>query len=368
MPHPRLFPCAAIAAMLVLIAAPAAHACTSFRLKAADGAIVIGRSQEFELDFQSRLVTHPRGEARSSQAPGGNPGLKWTSKYGVLAVDAFGMDVALDGMNDRGLSYHGLLFPGYAGYQDTQAAAQPDKALTQNDFGLWVLGNFTTVAEVRAALPGVQVWGVVTPQLKGSLPVHFAIHDASGKSLVVEYVKGELKIYDNEIGVMTNSPPFDWHQINLTNYLNLRALSTQPVTIRGTVLSPPGQGGGFLGIPGDWTPPSRLVRTTAMIQFAKQAATGPAAANLAVHLLNAVDIPKGDVRSKAGDPDSSDYTQWIIIYDLKNQVVRFRSYDNTTIRAVKLKDLDFSPGAARRVLPLVGGTPEIDATRDLRRQ
>lgn len=368
MPYPRLLPPAAIAAILLMAAAPPSHACTSFRLKTADGAVVIGRSLEFALDLQSRLVTHPRGETKSSQAPGGKTGLKWTSKYGVLAVDAFGMDVAIDGMNDRGLSYHALLFPGYAGYQDAQAGAQPEKALTQNDLGLWVLGNFATVSEVRAALPGVQVWGVATPQLGGSLPAHFAIHDATGKSLVVEYVGGQLKIYDNEVGVMTNSPPFDWQLINLGNYLSLRAFSTQSVTIQGTVLSPPGQGGGFLGIPGDWTPPSRFVRTAAMMQFSKQAATGQTGANLALHLLNAVDIPKGDLREKAGDPSTTDYTQWITIYDLKNLALRFRSYDNTTIRAVKMRDLDFSPGAARRVLPLVGGTPEIDATRDLRRQ
>lgn len=32
---------------------------------------------------------------------------------------------------------------------------------------------------------------------------------------------GEIKIYDNEVGVLTNSPDYDWHLKNLNNYINL---------------------------------------------------------------------------------------------------------------------------------------------------
>jgi len=339
--------------------------CTSFRLKSADGAVIVGRSMEFGLELEARFVTRPRGEARSSTAPGGGPGLGWTSIYGALVVDSLGLDVAVDGLNERGLSFHALLFPCYADYQDTQAAADPNRALAHNDLGLWILGNFATAAEVKAAVATVWAWGIPTPEFNGPAPLHFAVHDAVGESLVIEYVGGQLKVYDNTPGVMTNSPPFDWHRINLGNYLNLRALSTQSVTIAGTVLAPPGQGGGFLGIPGDWTPPSRFVRTVAMIHFAKPAATAATAANLALHLLNAVDIPPGDIRTTPDDPGTSDYTQWIVIYDLKNLVARFRTYDNTTIRAIDMKQLDFGPGAPRRVLSLAGGQPEVDVTAEM---
>lgn len=339
--------------------------CTSFRIQSTDRAVIVGRSMEFGAEMSSNLVTHPRGESLASTAPGGGPGLAWTSRYGTLAFDSLGLDVAVDGLNEKGLSFHALYYPGFAGYQDTQAAANPARALAHTDFGLWVLGNFATTAEVRASVEDVFVWGYPVDGFDGPPPIHFAVHDASGAGLVIEYTHGELRVFDNEVGVMTNSPPFDWHLINLANYLNLRALSTKPITIAGTVLAPPGQGGGFLGIPGDWTPPSRFVRSTAMIHFAREAATATEGANLALHLLNAVDIPKGDVRDRAEDTDTSDYTQWIVVWDLTNRVARFRTYANTTVRRVDMDTLDLSPGAPRRRLALDGGSPEQNVTAEL---
>ena len=43
--------------------------------------------------------------------------------------------------------------------------------------------------------------------------------DAEGQSIVVEYVKGELRLHNNtKVGVMTNDPTWDWHLQNLINY------------------------------------------------------------------------------------------------------------------------------------------------------
>ena len=46
-----------------------------------------------------------------------------------------------------------------------------------------------------------------------------ARRDAEGQSIVVEYVKGELRLHNNtKVGVMTNDPTWDWHLQNLNNY------------------------------------------------------------------------------------------------------------------------------------------------------
>ncbi len=71
---------------------------------------------------------------------------------------------------------------------------------------------------------------------------------------------GTLKVYDNPIGVITNSPPFDWHIANLHNYINLTAFNAPPLKLAGVEFSQFGQGSGLLGLPGDGTPPSRFVR------------------------------------------------------------------------------------------------------------
>lgn len=97
-----------------------------------------------------------------------------------------------------------------------------------------------------------------------SLPVSPSCRKGpKGNSLVIEHVEGELKVYDNLIGVMTNSPTFDWHLTNLRNYVSLSPNNPRPVTVEGVKGTGFGQGGGMLGLPGDYSPPSRFVRTVA---------------------------------------------------------------------------------------------------------
>lgn len=55
------------------------------------------------------------------------------------------------------------------------------------------------------------------PHVVAALSAALTFADKSGKSIVIEPVGGELKIYDAPLGVMTNSPPFDWHMTNLRN-------------------------------------------------------------------------------------------------------------------------------------------------------
>jgi choloylglycine hydrolase len=73
-------------------------------------------------------------------------------------------------------------------------------------------------------------------------PPHYVVHDESGKSIVIEYVEGKLHVYDNVIGVITNSPAFDWHITNLRNYLNFSPVNAPPVEVRGVKLTGFGQG------------------------------------------------------------------------------------------------------------------------------
>jgi penicillin V acylase-like amidase (Ntn superfamily) len=56
-----------------------------------------------------------------------------------------------------------------------------------------------------------------------------------GHGIVIEYVQEGLRSYDHaELGVLTNSSPFDWHIINIGNYLNIRAAEVQPVKMGNT--------------------------------------------------------------------------------------------------------------------------------------
>jgi len=336
----------------LLLAAPAL-ACTDVRLIATDGSVLTVRTMEFAADLQSEAVIVPRGHKFVSPGPKVN-GLTWTSKYGYVYMNAYGQPAATDGLNEKGLGFGALYLPGETEYE-TVSAGDENRALSNIQFGAWVLGNFASVDEVRDALGSVRVWGEFVPQLGSFSPLHFAIHDASGKSLVVEYVGGQMHAYDNTVGVLTNSPTYDWHMQNLRNYVNLTAVNSAPVKIGKITYAGTGQGSGLHGLPGDPTPPSRFVMAAATAFLSDKPKDATDALVLAEHLIDRVDIPKGFVRDYAdGGKPQGDYTQWTVFRDHANTVYFWRSYEDSALKGLDLKTVDFSAGQPTRSLAVSG--------------
>jgi choloylglycine hydrolase len=119
------------------------------------------------------------------------------------------------------------------------------------------------------------------------------VQDAAGNSIVIEYLEGKVRVFDDPLGVMSNSPSFDWHMTNLRNYVNFSMTNVPPVKLGSVTLQPFGQGSGMLGMPEDFTPPSRFVRALAFSQSVPPSAGGRDAVLQAFHVLNQFDIPKG---------------------------------------------------------------------------
>lgn len=340
-------------AMAAIIATPT-FACTTFRLQAKDGAWVVGRSMELGLDLESNVMLVPRQFALTAMLPGMKPGMAWSSKYGFLGINTFNLGVATDGMNEVGLSAHALYIPGFFEYQPFPADGQ--HVIANTDLVNWALSQFESVDQVREALNKVTVYGLDIPKA-GVQPLHWSIRDAKGGSIVIEYVKGQLVVYDNPVGVLTNAPNFDWHMTNLRNHINLTNINVDGLKLGSTTLPPIGQGTGLIGLPGDYTPPSRFLRATALAYSSVPAEHAKGAANLAFHILNAVDIPIGAVAeknpAKDGGQDKLAYeqTQWATVYDLKNKIAYFRTYGNLNIQQVDLGRVDFT-GKAIQYVPM----------------
>jgi penicillin V acylase-like amidase (Ntn superfamily) len=142
----------------------------------------------------------------------------------VVGANAFDAVALLDGLNDQGLSIGLFNFPGYAKYAEA-TKENAAHSLAPQDFGMWVLGNFGTVDEVKRAVKDIVMVPTPFPGLgspEGAVaPVHFFIQDKTGQSIAVEPVDGTLKVTDAPLGVMTNAPTYDWHMTNLDNYINL---------------------------------------------------------------------------------------------------------------------------------------------------
>ncbi|MDG2046348.1 MAG: linear amide C-N hydrolase [Halioglobus sp.] len=315
--------------------APLADACTAINLKAKDGTVIAGRTMEWALDMEWTLISQPQGSPVLVSAPDflDLPSKTLSSKYafiGVYPAVITGSPAILEGQNETGLGLSGNFLPGFTEFQTV--TAQDDEYVSIINFGSLVLGMFSTVQDLRTALPNYKVWynpsevrGSPTPPL-----LHFVLTDRSGDSIIVEFVEGQMVIHDNVTNVLTNAPTYDWHINNVRNYLSLTDTATSSVVVDKTNVTEIGQGGGLIGLPGDYTPPSRFVRATYLNHFAYQPNGSGDAVQLMAHLLNNVDIPKGVARTNVGKKVASDYTQWVNLKDLQNNRMKIASYSSRT--------------------------------------
>ena len=345
------------AIMSIGLMAPTADACTGLRLIAGDGGVVIGRTMEFGFDVQSDAVVVPAGTELSNSLADPSQGMRYTSKYGMVGANILDMKIIVDGVNEAGLYVGGFYFPGYAEYAEPDPS-YANRSLAPEDYNTWLLANFASVAEVKAHYNDVVLVPNPIAAIGGeSFPGHFVVHDSTGASVVIEPIDGTLKIYDNPLGAMSNSPTFDWHMTNLRNYINLTATNVPPVDASGIRLAQFGQGSGLRGLPGDFTPPSRFVRAVAFSQFVQQLPTAEETVPQVFHLMNAFDIPVGAVQDVQENETHNDYTVWTSVADLDNLRWAIRTYTDQSIRSIDVREALAAAGNQVKVIELDSEQP-----------
>ena len=319
----------------ILLSQSSVFACTSLRIKTTEGMIFYARTMEGEWTLHTVLGVVPKGTAYRGTLPDGtSKGVSWKNKYAFVGMFDFGLPLASDGMNEKGLVVGELFLPGYAAYEPYEAS-KAGKTLAQFEYGTWLLSNFASVAEVRKGFRNVRVsQGPV--DTAGPLPLHYVVHDPSGDCVVIEFTAQKVTLYDNPLGVMTNSPTFDWMITNLDNYINLSVMNTAQKQLSGLTIKQFGQGSGLYGLPGDYSPPSRFVRMVALTQAALPAKGASEGLNQAITILDNVDIPIGAVRGVDGKEMRYDKTIWSVVADTANLRYYFRSMDNKNWRYVDL--------------------------------
>ncbi len=335
-----------LASSMLGLAAVPAISCTALVFRAQDGTAIYGRTMEWGAsDLKSELALVPHNTSFKSALGQGKTGIEWKNRYGFIGVNAAGLPYATDGMNEAGLTVGVLFFPGFAEFQEPNADQQ-SATVSSVDLANYLLSNSATVGDARQAMGKIRV--VRNPEIEKAfgtpIPILYVVTDATGASIVIEYTKGALSIYDNKVGAMTNSPNYDWHLLNLRNYANLQPLGAPASrNIDGVSLAPFGAGSGILGLPGDFTPPSRFVRAVAFVNTmtpVKDAAEGVSAAST---MLNNFDIPQGLVREGASTEDFHlGYTQWSVIADTRHKVYHYWTMYNRRMRSVDFSKLDFN--------------------------
>jgi len=185
---------------------------------------------------------------------------------------------------------------------------------------------------------------VVEPALGFPPPVHFIISDPSGKNIVIEFQQGETRVFDAPLGVMTNAPTYDWHIMNLRNYINLSPVALPEKKIEDLNFAPLGAGSGMIGLPGDFTPPSRFIRAVAFTVTARKTADGPETMYEMFRIFDNFNIPLGSAEGSEHGKGASlmrSSTIWTVVYDTKNRVMYYHTQHNRRVRKVNAGDIRF---------------------------
>jgi len=267
--------------------------------------------------------------------------------YAYVSVDAIAVKfvdvLSLDGMNEAGLTA-GMQTFRESVYEASFPSLPSD--IPSSSVVSTLLAHAGNVDEALALL--------ATRRVVGSYPgiglAHWAIADASGRSVVVEYIDGKRVVYENTPRIMTNDPPLDWHWRNLNTYVNLNpnwpnANDFMAVeTDVGAVPRVVGHGWNLLGLPGDSSPPSRFVQMFYLRGYAvkhKPPKTIEDAMVLATGLLNRMYLPIGTIsgNSKA---EGLEYTPLALLKIPSERRLLVRSYSNMQWREIDLAKLDFT--------------------------
>lgn len=317
-----------------------ANACTGITLKSQDDAIIVARTMDWSgEEMDNFYVIVPRGHENKSVLPNGEfNGIEFNAKYGYVGLAVVEPEYIIDGTNESGLSAALFYFPKYGKYINYDS--QYDST-TLADFQVvpWILSQFSTIDEVKSAIGNVRIINF-DPRAE---TVHWRITDKKGNQVVMEIIDGVPQFYDSELGVITNAPGYQWHLTNLNNYINLIPGAVEPHDMHGVTLRPLGAGSGFLGLPGDFTPPSRFVRAAFFETYSLPQETADKAITQAFHILNNFDVPLGVQFNVDRAPNNMpSATQWTIATDLTNMQIYYHTMYNRDIRHIDMTQIDFA--------------------------
>ena len=327
---------------------PMEAGCSALTWHTGDGKSLWGRNYDFDrLAEGTKVTVLPRGtpyrllQTGESGLPEHTAAVRYAcAGTGVLLGPA---PVLYEGLNEAGLMGGQLYYRGFAHYEGgPSAGARP---IQPPFLVLHLLAQCATVEEAVHCLEG-ELRLVPLPLLGTVPPLHWSFSDQTGESVVVEPDREGLHIYRNTLGVMTNSPGYPWHRLNLLNYAGLRELD-HPGTPLARELEQCFSGSGAQGLPGDWSSPSRFVRLAFLRAFALPGGEEAAGVARMFRLLQSVSFPLGAVRVSHQSPVTEldtytvpyDYTVYSSVCCAQSRRFYWTTYENQRIRYLELEPL-----------------------------
>lgn len=342
-------------------------ACTVLSIRDAQGNVYQGRTNEFAGQQPDAMTYYPAGTRIESMTPDGKPGKTFNTKYGILSVTLNGLVAnAKQGTLHEAVNDQGLTITTNALIENNPPVptGPADKILSAADVGTWALGNFQNVQQVKQALESkeVEVWLPRIPSMANLYaPLHFALYDKAGGSIVIEFTDGKTSVYDNPVAVMTNDPPFPWHLKNMNNYAYLTNIDKNTGQFNNLKVASSDSGGNMASLPSVETSVGRFVKAAYYSNFVHKAETPDQAVKTLSHVMNNFDRPKNisaDLPGTASKAEafaahkiSSESTYFTTMNDLSRghfylrtiNSINFSKFDVRKLAALKqIKEVKFS--------------------------
>lgn len=294
-----------------------------------DGAL-FGRTLDLEYSFSERAVITPRQFPLSFRYEG----VKY-NHYAIIGIAHVARDVPLyyDAMNEKGLCIAALNFPVFCAYTKPRGAGHN---VASFEVIPWVLSSCASVKEAAELL---QMTNITDDNFSDGLratPLHFMIADQKSCT-VVEPTASGLSIHENPLGVMTNSPPFEYQTAYLQNFLSLTSVPPENKLCPSVSLPEYSRGMGGVGLPGDFSSPSRFVRALFCKSHATRKVSKAAQINRFFHILDAVSVPEGCVKTEKGEDVLTVYASCA---DMESLSYHFTTHDERKICSVSLGEAE----------------------------
>ena len=279
---------------------------------------LFGRTLDLEYTFGETVTVTPEGYAFDLRADA-----PFTSEFAIIGMAHVRDDYPLyyDAVNEKGLAMAGLNFPRSACYKD------PLKGylnLAPYELIPYILGTCKNLGDAKEKLSKLNLVNIPFSDDLPLTPLHFMIADREG-AVVLEQTKDGPQLYDNPIGVMTNEPPFPYLKTYLENFKGLSSFEDNSRYSRGL---------SAFGLPGDFSSSSRFVRGAFLI---KHFVSENAKPTEFFRICESVSVPSGAIRLQDGKSVITKYTSCM---DLKEGIYYYRTYSNSRICRVSLKNSD----------------------------
>jgi choloylglycine hydrolase len=280
------------------------YSCTTFCINT-DSELVFGKNYDWMIGYGLVLV-NKSGVDKVAFVNKDMPA-RWVSKYGSVTFNQFGREFPNGGMNEAGLVIELM-------WLDETKFPEPDDRLVVGGVLQWIqyqLDNSASIEDIIASDKNIRI-------TQSSVPLHYLAADKTGKCVSVEFLDGKLVYHTGEtmmVKVLTN----DTYEKSV-DYLKKH------------------EGfGGNGSVKNDKGSLDRFVKACSMVK-SYTPAEGKTAVDYGFEILKTV--------------DQDDFTKWSIVYDIKNRIINFKTYDNSKVKNIDLNKVDFDCNSTVRMIDI----------------